>query len=332
MKRDRMLVMTLAVKLSWKSNQVAHTCFHALTLTEESKMITLQKQVLMLSVALLTTTASAGGSPGRQEGMLDINGAQIHYVSIGNGTPMLLLHGYPLSGELFARNRDVLAAAGYRVITIDHRGYGMSSTPTDAPGDLQTYAKDALAVMDKLQVPQAIIGGMSMGGPITFEMYREAPDRFLGMILIDTLANPAGIVEQNLWKGMAQKATMYGPQSLAPELLKDMLTGQTRMNRPGDAKALTAIVSQASVAGDVAGAMVLANRPDSIPTLKTIRVPTLILEGLEDTVYPPEFSMKMQQNIVGSKLVIIPGAAHAAIYEKASAMNAAIIAWAKTLK
>jgi len=287
---------------------------------------------LAVSLALLTPPAQAGGATGRQEGMLDINGAQIHYVSVGTGTPMLLLHGYPLSGELFARNRDALASAGYRVITIDHRGYGMSTAPAGEPGSLETYAKDALAVMDSLKIPKAIIGGMSMGGPITFEMYREAPERFVGMILIDTLANPAGIVEQNIWRGMAQKATMYGPQSLAPELLKDMLTGQTRMNRPGDAKVLTQIVSQASVAGDVAGAMVLANRPDSVPTLKTIRVPTLILEGLEDTVYPPEFSMKMQQNIPNAKLVIIPGAAHAAIYEKASAVNVAIINWARTVR
>ena len=302
-------------------------------LKTESKMITLRQGVLTLCIALTaTSTVTAGGSGGQQEGMLDVNGAQIHYVSVGSGTPMLLLHGYPLSGELFARNRGALASAGYRVITIDHRGYGMSTAPSSDPGSLETYAKDALAVMDSLNIPKAIIGGMSMGGPITFEMYREAPDRFMGLILIDTIANPAGIVEQNIWKGMAQKASMYGPQSLVPELLKDMLTGQTRMNRPGDAKALTQIVSQASVAGDVAGAMVLANRPDSIPTLKTIRVPTLILVGLEDTLYPPEFSMKMQQNIPGSKLVIIPGAAHAAVYEKASAMNAAIIEWARTVK
>lgn len=283
---------------------------------------------LTLSALLLASAASAGGSDGRQEGMLDINGAQIHFVSQGSGTPMLLLHGYPLSGELFARNRDALSQAGYRVVTIDHRGYGQSKAPASAPGDLQTYAKDALSVMDRLNIPKAIIGGMSMGGPIAFEMYREAPDRFLGLILIDTIANPAGIVEQNLWKGMAQKAGTYGPQSLAPELLKDMLTGQTRMNRPGDAKTLTAIVSQASVAADVAGANVLATRPDSVPTLKTIRVPTLIVEGLEDTVYPPEFSMKMQQNIPNAQTVILPGAAHAAIYEKASAANAAILNWA----
>ncbi|MFW8628511.1 alpha/beta fold hydrolase [Deinococcus sp. ME38] len=242
---------------------------------------------------------------------------------------MLLLHGYPLSGELFSRNRDALAAAGYRVITIDHRGYGKSVAPAGAPGDLATYAADALGVMDQLGVPKAIIGGMSMGGPIAFEMWRTAPERFTGLILINTIANPAGIVEQNIWKGMAQKASTFGPQSLAPELLKDMLTGMTRMNRPGDAAFLTGIVKQASVAGDVAGAAVLATRPDSIPTLKTITVPTLIIEGVEDTVYPPEFSMKMMQNITGSKLVLIPGAAHAAIYEKADAANRAIIDWGR---
>ncbi|MBB5378120.1 pimeloyl-ACP methyl ester carboxylesterase, partial [Deinococcus metalli] len=78
-----------------------------------------------------------------------------------------------------------------------------------------------------------------------------------------------------------------------------------------------------------AGATVLATRPDSVPTLKTITVPTLILEGVEDTVYPPEFSVKLQQNIAGSTLVLIPGAAHAAIFEKADIANAAILKWAR---
>ncbi len=282
---------------------------------------------LTLAFALLSTAGAAA-----TQGDLTVNGARIHYVSEGTGTPMLLLHGYPLSGELFSRNRPALARAGYRVITIDHRGYGRSTAPQEDPGSLQTYARDALAVMDQLHIPQAIIGGMSMGGPIVFEMYREAPERFKGMILIDTIANPASVVEQNLWRGMAQKAQQYGPQSLAPELLKDMLTGATRKARKGDADFLTGLVKQASVAADVAGANVLATRPDSVPTLDIIRVPTLIIEGEEDTVYPPEFSMKMQQHIKGAQLVVIPGAAHAATFEKASAVNRAIVRWANGIK
>lgn len=298
----------------------------------------LRLSAAVLSLALFAAPALAGGSApatpgmnmaGMQSGFLNVNGARIHYVSQGTGTPILLLHGYPLSGELFARNRDALARAGYRVITIDHRGYGQSTAPASDPGTLQTYASDALAVMDQLSVPKAIIGGMSMGGPIAFEMWRTAPERFLGLILIDTIANPASIVEQHVWEGMATKAATFGPQSLVGELLKDMLTGQTRLNRPADALFLGNIVKQATVAADVAGAKVLATRPDSLPTLKTITVPTLIIEGIEDTVYAPEFSMKLMQNIAGSKLVLLPGAAHAATFEKASATNQAILDWAR---
>ncbi len=124
---------------------------------------------------------------------------------------------------------------------------------------------------------------------------------------------------------MAQEAQTNGPQAL----VNDMLTGQTRLNKPGDVKFLSDIVKQASVAADVAGAMVLAERPDSLPTLKTITVTTLILEGVEDTVYPPPFAMKMQQNIAGSKMVLIPGA-HAAIYENAPLANPAILDWARS--
>lgn len=286
---------------------------------------------LALAFALLATSALAGGAEGggRQEGTLDLNGAQIHYVSQGQGTPMLLIHGYPLSGELFKNNRGALARAGYRVITLDLRGFGQSRAPESDAGSIQTYAKDALALLDKLGIQKAIIGGMSMGGPTVFEMYREAPERFRGMILIDTLANPAGIPEQYLWKGMAAEAQANGPQALVNDLLKDMLTGKTRVNQPAQAAFLAGLVKQASVAGDVAGANALANRPDSLPTLKNIRVPTLILVGLEDTVYPPVFSRKMHQNIQGSTLVIIPGGAHATIFEKAGAANRAILDWAR---
>ena len=261
-----------------------------------------------------------------QDGYAEINGAKIHYTVQGQGQPVLLIHGYPLSGELFSRNVGALSQQ-HQVITLDLRGFGKSTAPEGEPGSLKSYAADALGLLDKLNVSKAVIGGMSMGGPIVFEMYRTAPERFSGMILIDTIANPASIVEQYLWQGMAQKAATYGPQSLVGELLKDMLTGATRKTMPEQAAFLGDIVKQASVAADKAGANVLATRPDSLPTLKTITVPTLILVGQEDTVYPPVFSEKMQQNIAGSSLVIIPGAAHALTYEKAAQVNQAMLKW-----
>ena len=292
-----------------------------------------------LAAALLTPAALAGGAgmppastsaTAMQDGYAQLNGANIHYTVQGQGQPVLLIHGYPLSGELFSRNRDALSQQ-YQVITLDLRGFGKSSAPQDDPGSLNSYAADALGLLDKLNIQQAVIGGMSMGGPIVFEMYRTAPERFRGMILIDTIANPASIVEQYLWNGMAQKAVTYGSQSLVGELIKDMLSGQTRATQPDQVAFLSDIVTQASVAGDVAGAKVLAERPDSVPTLGTITVPTLILEGQEDTVYPLPFAKKMQQNITNAKLVIIPGAAHALVYEKAPEVNRAMLDWLSSL-
>ena len=276
--------------------------------------------------------AQMNSNPASGGAYADLNGARIYYKVQGSGRPVLLIHGYPLAGDLFSKNRDVLARAGNEVITMDLRGFGKSTAPVNDAGSIQTYAKDALALLDKLNVKKAVVGGMSMGGAIVFEMYREAPDRFSGIILIDTLADPAGPVEKAIWMAMSDKAQAKGPASLVDDLLKSMLTGKTRMEHPDQSAALAGLVKQASVAGDVAGAMALVNRPDSLATLPTIKAPTLIIEGQEDTVYPVELSEKMHQNIAGSKLVIIPGAAHAAIYEKARQANSAILAWLKNLR
>ena len=101
---------------------------------------------------------------------------------------MLLLHGYPLSGALFSRNREALAAQ-YQVITADHRGYGMSEAP-GTPDDVAVYASDAMAVLDELGVDQAIIGGHSMGGSITFEMYQMAPTRGNSSVICRPVIDP----------------------------------------------------------------------------------------------------------------------------------------------
>jgi len=278
-----------------------------------------------LTTALITASSALGQA--MQEGFVDTGGARIHYTSTGQGPTMFLIHGFPLSGDYFKDNAPALSK-NYQVITIDLRGFGQSTTDKADPGSVGTYANDAIAVMDKLGVKKAVIGGMSMGGQIALELYRKAPERFSGMVLIATLANPASITEQNLWKGISLQAQAYGVQSIVPELIKDMITGQDAAARPDLKKFLEGIMKQSSLEGIKQGTNALATRPDSLPTLKTIAVPTLIVVGREDTVYPVVFSLKMAQNIAGSKLVIVPGAAHAVNAESAAAANKAILDWA----
>jgi len=261
-------------------------------------------------------------------GSVEVNGARIAYRVQGHGPALMLIHGYPLSGELFARNRAALARH-YTVVTPDLRGFGSSTTP-DADGSVQIYAKDMLGVMDHLHVTKAIIGGMSMGGPVVLEMYREAPQRFRGLILIDSTTSPASPVEQGEWTGFGKLAEQKGVAAQIPLLMPNMLTAKTRMANMPLVSFVGGIVKRASVKAAVGGGKTLATRPDSRKT--KIGVPVLILEGMDDPLYPVEMAKKIHQDTPGSRLAIIPGAAHAAIIEKPELCNQAILGWASSLR
>ena len=285
---------------------------------------------LFLSGAALAAFSAAPASAQATSGSVQVGSAKIAYRVQGHGPAMMLVHGYPLSGELFAKNRSVLAHR-YTVVTPDLRGFGNSTTP-DTKGGVQLYAKDMLAVMDHLHIQKAIIGGMSMGGPVVFEMYRQAPNRFKGMILIDTTAAPANDVEKAEWPGFGQQARDKGVASMNPVLLPQMLTTKTRMDDPALVAFVSGIVKKGTVNSAVGGGETLADRPDSRPTLKNVKVPVLIIVGYDDPIYAVESQKMMQKMKPGSKLVIIPGAAHAATIEKPQAVNRAIENWASSIR
>jgi len=288
---------------------------------------------LFFSVASAQTSGGmmSGGAMGAEGSFVEIgDGARIYYEVHGEGEPMVLVHGYPLNSGLFRDNVGPLSEQ-FQVITVDLRGYGRSETP-DSEGSIGTYASDVLAVMDEAGVEQAIIGGMSMGGPIVFEMYRQAPERFRGMILNDTIAAGAVPAEAGLWQGVGQQAEELGVASLVDFLMPDMLSADTRMNNPELVTYLGGLMEEASQEAAIAGASALETRPDSAATLTEITVPTLILTGTEDSLYPYEIAQSLNEGILNSELVLLPGAAHAAIIEAADEANAAILEWAEGLE
>ncbi len=293
---------------------------------------------LVLSVASAQIASGGAMSGGTMSGgaapagsfVESADGAHLYYEVHGEGEPMVLIHGYPLNSGLFRDNVEVLSAE-FQVITVDLRGFGNSETP-NAEGSIATYATDTLAVMDELGIDQAIVAGMSMGGMTAFEMYRQAPERFAGLVLIDTTARPAGTAEAGLWNGSAAQAQEPdGLTSLGAYFTPDMLSGPTRAERPELVAYLGTLVGEASVDGAVGGGVALAERPDSIGTMANITVPTLILVGENDSLTPVEVHQEMQAGILNSELVILPGAAHGAIIEAADAANAAILEWAAGL-
>ncbi len=291
----------------------------------------MNKTTPSLAAALLAALAilpAARVQAQAQSGSVKSGSATIAYRVQGHGPAMMLIHGFPLSGELFAKNRALLARR-YTVVTPDLRGFGSSTTP-DTKGGVELYAKDMLAVMDHLNIKKAIVGGMSMGGPVALEMYREAPTRFRGLMLIDSTTSPANDVEKAQWPGFGKQAEDKGVASMIPVLMPQMLTTPSRMAQPNVVKFVGSIVKRGSVKAAVAGGQTLANRPDSRST--KIGVPVLFLVGQDDPIYPVEMNQKMHQDTPGSRLVVIPGAAHASIIEKPEAASRAILAWASTVR
>jgi pimeloyl-ACP methyl ester carboxylesterase len=275
------------------------------------------------------TVAQALQADQRQGQYVELNGARIFYQVAGQGTPLLLIHGFPLDGELFEGQLTGLSSQ-FKVITPDLRGFGKSTTP-NAKGSIVTYAHDIIALMDHLGIKKAIIGGHSMGGQITLELYREAPERFLGMILIDTNAMPASIVEQAQWPAFGVQAQRKGVPSIVPIITPQMLTGVERMANLSGTTEMMDILAEASVNGVKGGGQALATRPDYTGLLPTIAVPTLVLVGLDDPIYSFEVSEMMKAAIPSSKLVIIPQAEHASIFEQRPASNLAIARFAEQL-
>ena len=259
---------------------------------------------------------------------VSVNGTDIFYSSSGEGDAIVLLHGYPLSGALFEGVRDQLDDT-HRVITIDHRGYGNSTTPEPVDG-IKPYADDALAVLEELGIDKAVIGGMSMGGPILFEMYRQNPDVFSGAILIDTNHMPANEIEKGIWNGTLDtlKAEEGSVGKIIPFLMPNMLTGETRMvTAPAQVDYLTKAIEQSSLDGAIGGAVALRDRPDSTETVKSMDIPVLVLVGREDTLYPVAISQSMADAAPQGDIAIIEGAAHAAIFEKPEESADAIMNW-----
>src|SRR5476649_1131959 len=106
----------------------------------------------------------------------------LNYVEAGQGTPVVLLHGFPLSGAIWHEQQKQLAEQ-YRVIVPDLRGHGRSPAPAGVY-DMDLLARDVLALLDALQIQQAVIMGHSMGGYVTLAAWRIAADRFLALGLI----------------------------------------------------------------------------------------------------------------------------------------------------
>jgi pimeloyl-ACP methyl ester carboxylesterase len=238
--------------------------------------------------------------------------------------PLVLLHGFPHDRGLWTgQTADVgQSFPDTRLLVPDLPGLGRSS-PLPVTS-MDSYADAVVAMLDAADVPQAVIGGLSMGGYVAFALWRRHPTRVRGLILMDTRAPADSDAAREKRRELIATVERDGVGAVVAGMLPTQLGATTRSEHPALVERIEVMLRRAPASGVIAAAQALMDRPDSVATLETITVPTLVVVGDEDTITPVSEALDLSAGIVGARLVTIPGAGHLAPAEQPQVVNAAI--------
>jgi 3-oxoadipate enol-lactonase len=245
----------------------------------------------------------------------------LYYSEAGQGTPLVLLHGFPLSGAIWHEQQRQLGEH-YRVIVPDLRGHGRSPAPRGVY-EMDLLARDVLALLDSLQIKQAVIMGHSMGGYVALAAWRIAPERFLALGLI---ASQAGADTDEGREGryrMAEKVAAEGikvvAEAMLPKLFAVNLSAEAPIIEP-----VRQLILNTQLAGIIGSLQGMAVRPDSGALLPTISIPVLILAGDQDQIIPPDKAKAMAAALATATRTMVENAGHMPMLEQPDATTTAI--------
>jgi non-heme chloroperoxidase len=260
---------------------------------------------------------------------------ELHYEDHGSGPPVVLIHGYPLSGRAWDKQVPALLAAGHRVITYDRRGFGGSSQPT-AGYDYDTFAADLRTLIDTLDLHDATLVGHSMGtGEVTRYLGTHGSARVARAVLVSPIPpflrqaddNPEGL-PGSLFDGFVQAATADGPA-----WMKGFLDNFYNIDVLGG----TLVSDQAfQVSWNVAAAASATAAVSCITTWETdfradlpkIDVPVLVIQGDADRILPfPATGKRLPGLIKDVRLVVIEGGPHAIAWTHTDQVNQALLSF-----
>jgi len=265
-----------------------------------------------------------------QENSSDI---EIYYEDHGAGQPVVLIHGYPLSGRAWDKQVPVLLEAGYRVITYDRRGFGKSSQPASGY-DYDTFAADLNALLEYLDLRDAVLAGHSMGtGEVTRYLGRYGSARVAKGVLLSPIPpyllqaddNPDG-VPQALFDGFAQAARADTPAWMKGFLDNfynmDTLRGTLVSDQAFQAAWNLAVTASATAAVACIGTWITDFRDD----LPKIDVPILVIQGDADQVLPLDKTASRLPGLIKDvRLVVVEGGPHAIPWTHAGQVNTALL-------
>jgi len=258
---------------------------------------------------------------------------ELHYEDYGLGKPVVLIHGWPLSGRSWESQVPVLRAAGYRVITYDRRGFGDSSQPWDGY-DYDTLAADLNSLLEHLDLREATLVGFSMGGGevvrylSTFGTDRVAKAVLAAAVppyLFKSADNPDGGLDDETIAGFQAAVTADRLAFLEEFTTNFFKAGRKMKVSEAQRKYAQDIAAFASPQGTL-DCITAWGRTDFRGDVDKLTVPVLVIHGDSDGIVPFEVSGKRSaEAIAGSELVVIKGGPHGINASHAQEFNQALL-------
>ncbi len=249
---------------------------------------------------------------------------KLSFNDIGNGTPIILIHGFPLSKEMWQSQADLLAANGFRVILPDLPGFGENNPPSIFYS-IEEIAVQIAELLESLKIERAIIGGLSMGGYVLLNLFRLFPKKFSALVLCDTTYLADTEEKRNSRIELISKIESQGTSALIETMLPNLISEDTKQNNPELNAKLEETFLRVNPVSAVNALRSMAERKDNSDTLKRISVPTLLIFGEFDKITNLENARTMNQMISESELVIIEKAGHFSNLEQPEKFNKALI-------
>ena len=265
------------------------------------------------------------------------DGTNLHYSDWGTGSPVVLIHGWPLDADMWEYQSVALASQGLRVIAYDRRGFGRSGQPWTGY-DYDTLADDLAAVLDALDVKGATLVGYSMGGgEVARYLSRHGAGRVAKAVLLSavtpymlkTADNPEG-VDQSVFDQIIQGLQADRPHFLAnfgKRFFGAGLLNFTVTNEIQQWALMMAMLASPKATLDCAHAF---SSTDFRPDMAAFTVPTLVIHGASDETVPIDASARRAAKMIqGAKLVEYAGAPHATFFTNKDQLNKDLLAFVK---
>ena len=257
---------------------------------------------------------------------------RLHITDAGEGRPIILIHGWPLSDEMYEYQYNDLINAGFRAIGITLRGFGKSDKPYGTY-NYDVHASDIKKVLNKLDIKNAVLGGFSMGGSIAVRYAARDNGTHISKLALFGAAAPIW-TQRDDFKFNLPKSAVDDLIALnykdRPKLLSNFAkifsADETSLNE-GIGAWLTGINLSASSYA-TAQCLIALRDTDLRADLAEITIPTLIMHGKKDKICSFELAEQMKARILNSHLVVFENSGHSLFLEETQKFNSELVKFA----